>query len=200
VIKGGEMDSLTKGWNKYVAERHVQQEIITLRKRVEELQKKNKRFLDLYQDYERSYKKAEADLATLKEIVQKFIGLRRLVNMKDNIHDVLCDDLEKGLDSLNLKPMDKMRMKREPDLIACIADLVSMFAYKLDDPPRISTGGLSVLEDAFEILGYDDPHPMPERQCQFEGCTKTATSGTPTEDGYRRVCLKHFEEINNGTH
>jgi chromosome segregation ATPase len=63
----GEMDSLTKGWNKYVAERHVQQEIITLRKRVEELQKKNKRFLDLYQDYERSYKRAEAELARLCE-------------------------------------------------------------------------------------------------------------------------------------
>jgi DNA repair exonuclease SbcCD ATPase subunit len=82
------------------------------------------------------------------------------------------------------------------DLAVCITDLLSMFAYRLDDPPRISTGGLSVLEDAFEILGYDDPHPIPERQCQFEGCTKTATSGTPTKNGYMRVCLKHFEEIN----
>ena len=87
----------------------------------------------------------------------------------------------------------KGKVKRLNELIA---DLVSMFAYPLDDPPRISTGGLSVLEDAFEILGYDDPHPVPDRQCQFEGCTKTATSGTPTKDGYMRVCLKHFEEIN----
>jgi hypothetical protein len=77
-----------------------------------------------------------------------------------------------------------------------VTDLVSMFAYRLDDPPRISTGGLSVLEDAFEILGYDDPHLVSERQCQFGGCTKTATSGTPTKNGYMRVCLKHFEKIN----
>jgi hypothetical protein len=267
------MDSLTKGWNKYVAERHVQQEIITLRKRVEELQKKNKRFLDLYQDYERSYKRAEAELARLCEgnaalldagvrqmqraekaearvnelekenkqlfdytltqgqAVQVFYeqgeqAKKRVAELEMCIKDGINQNTNQAAMALNYNAINRAEKaeaerdgfrngqvqvqamldevmdsnkKLAQDLATmkeAVTDLVSMFAYRLDDPPRISTGGLSVLEDAFEILGYDDPHPVPERQCQFEGCTKTATSGTPTKNGYMRVCLKHFEEIN----
>ena len=78
-----------------------------------------------------------------------------------------------------------------------LEDMVDQFAYVLDDPPRITTGGLSSLEYAFDALGYPDPKEIPERKCQFENCNKTATCGTPTKYGYKRVCLKHFNEINN---
>jgi hypothetical protein len=68
------------------------------------------------------------------------------------------------------------------------------FAYTRDDPPRITTGGLSVLEDAFSLLGWDDPHPVPWRQCQYSvSCQKTATCGRPTSEGYKQLCDEHAE-------
>jgi hypothetical protein len=73
-----------------------------------------------------------------------------------------------------------------------LEDMVDQFAYPLDEPPRITTGGLSALEHAFDVLGYSDPKEVPGRECQIEGCKKTATCGTPTPNGYKRVCLKHF--------
>jgi hypothetical protein len=76
-----------------------------------------------------------------------------------------------------------------------LIDMVNQFAYSLEDPPRITAGGLSALENAFSVLGYPDPKEMPERKCQYGDCTKTATCGTPTKNGYKRVCLKHFDEL-----
>ena len=75
--------------------------------------------------------------------------------------------------------------------------MVDQFAYALDDPPRITTGGLSALEHAFDVLGYPDPKEMPERKCQYEDCQKTSTCGTPTSNGYKRVCRKHFQLLNS---
>lgn len=60
---------------------------------------------------------------------------------------------------------------------------------------HISTGGLSTLERTFSILGWDDPHPYPEGECQWEDCHKYATIGTPTKNGYMRVCSKHYQVI-----
>ena len=59
----------------------------------------------------------------------------------------------------------------------------------------ISTGGLSTLERAFDILGWNDPHPVPECECEVPGCHEYANCGTPTKDGYKRVCGKHFAEL-----
>ena len=59
----------------------------------------------------------------------------------------------------------------------------------------ISTGGLSTLERAFDILGWNDPHPVPECECEVPGCHEHANCGTPTKDGYKRVCGKHFAEL-----
>jgi hypothetical protein len=73
--------------------------------------------------------------------------------------------------------------------------MVDQFAYVLDDPPRITTGGLSALEYAFDALGYPDPKEMPERKCQYQDCNKTATCGIPTKNGYRCVCGEHFRKI-----
>lgn len=80
-----------------------------------------------------------------------------------------------------------------------IANLCRQFAFRRDDPAGISTGGMSALEDAFAYLGWTNPHPLPEDECQVDGCHAFADCGTPTEDGgYKRVCGKHFTEINAG--
>lgn len=55
-------------------------------------------------------------------------------------------------------------------------------------------GGLSTLEHAFGILGWDKPHPVPECECEIEGCHEHATCGSPTSDGYKRMCSKHYRE------
>ena len=57
--------------------------------------------------------------------------------------------------------------------------------------------GLSTLEWAFDILGWEDLHPVPECECEIDGCHRHATCGTPTKDGYKRVCGKHFNELHS---
>ena len=86
----------------------------------------------------------------------------------------------------------------EPEEIKGFAeDVAYQFGYyfPIKDILYISTGGLSTLERAFDILGWNDPHPVPECECEFPGCHKHATCGTPTKDGYKRVCGKHFAEL-----
>ena len=76
-------------------------------------------------------------------------------------------------------------------------DVAYQFGYyfPIKDMLYISTGGLSTLEWAFRILGWNDPHPVPECECEVPGCHEHATCGTPTKDGYKRVCGKHFVEL-----
>ena len=76
-------------------------------------------------------------------------------------------------------------------------DVAYQFGYyfPIKDILYISTGGLSTLEWAFRILGWNDPHPVPECECEVPGCHEHATCGTPTKDGYKRVCGKHFAEL-----
>ena len=86
----------------------------------------------------------------------------------------------------------------EPEEIKGFAeDVAYQFGYyfPIKDILYISTGGLSTLERAFRILGWNDPHPVPECECEFPGCHEHATCGTPTKDGYKRVCGKHFAEL-----
>jgi hypothetical protein len=80
------------------------------------------------------------------------------------------------------------------DLLECIEMLVSQFAYCCDGPtgPMYTTAKLGALDFAFEILGWEDPHPCPEKKCEFKDCTQRATCGIPTPDGYKRVCSDHF--------
>jgi hypothetical protein len=79
-----------------------------------------------------------------------------------------------------------------------IHDLLYQFAYDgrvLDGNPSLATGGLSALEDAFDILEWTDPYPTPDRKCDMDGCSKRATCGTPTKDGYKNVCSKHYQQL-----
>ena len=86
----------------------------------------------------------------------------------------------------------------EPEEIKGFAeDVAYQFGYyfPIKDILYISTGGLSTLERAFDILGWNDPHHVPECECEVPGCHEHATCGTPTKDGYKRVCGKHFAEL-----
>ena len=86
----------------------------------------------------------------------------------------------------------------EPEEIKGFAeDVAYQFGYyfPIKDILYISTGGFSTLEWAFRILGWNDPHPVPECECEVPGCHEHANCGTPTKDGYKRVCGKHFVEL-----
>ena len=76
-------------------------------------------------------------------------------------------------------------------------DVAYQFGYyfPIKDILYISTGWLYTLEWAFRILGWNEPHPVPECECEVPGCHEHATCGTPTKDGYKRVCGKHFVEL-----
>ena len=86
----------------------------------------------------------------------------------------------------------------EPEEIKDFAeDVAYQFGYyfPIKDILYLSTGGLSTLERAFDILGWNDPHPVPECECEVPGCHERANCGTQTRDGYKRVCGKHFAEL-----
>ena len=85
----------------------------------------------------------------------------------------------------------------EQDLRETIEDLALQFGYQTtkNGVPVLTAGGLSALEGAFAVLGWDDPRPMPEAACQADGCGAWATCGTPTPNGYKRLCGKHYAEM-----
>jgi hypothetical protein len=60
-----------------------------------------------------------------------------------------------------------------------------------DGEAAICTMGLSDLEGAFDLLGWDEPHQTPEVTCDEPGCDHWSTCGTATSDGYRHTCYKH---------
>ena len=72
-----------------------------------------------------------------------------------------------------------------------LEDMVYQFGYWSESAGGFTTGGLSALEAAFELLGWDDPHPVPGGCCDEAGCTKQISSGTPTASGYRQTCHEH---------
>lgn len=58
-------------------------------------------------------------------------------------------------------------------------------------------GGSSALEEAFEALGWENPHPAPEAECDEPGCHQQATCGWPdSAGGYRRTCGEHYRRDN----
>lgn len=86
----------------------------------------------------------------------------------------------------------------EPEEIKGFAeDVAYQFGYyfPIKDILYISTGWLYTLEWAFRILGWNDPHPVPECECEVPGCHEHANCGAPTKDGYKRLCGKHFVEL-----
>ena len=82
------------------------------------------------------------------------------------------------------------------DMRAFAEDVACQFGYYCQNGGRlhITHGGLSTLEWAFDILGWENPHPVPEFECEIDGCHEHASCGAPTNDGYKRMCGKHCRE------
>lgn len=89
--------------------------------------------------------------------------------------------------------------RKAEDLFEALEDMVNQFAYvgHNDTTTTFYTGGLSALEGAFDVLGWEENHPCPWRKCEREGCLKENTCGTPTPDGYKRLCGDHYSEVSH---
>ena len=103
------------------------------------------------------------------------------------IEDILGDEYD--LDRLRelVEVRDTLREFAE--------DVARQFGYHgttSNGRPAYTTGGLSTLEWAWSLLGWPDPRPAPECECQEEGCHEWATGGRPTPDGYKWLCGRHF--------
>lgn len=86
-----------------------------------------------------------------------------------------------------------------------LESMVWQFGYHgtKDDNPTIWTGGLSALEEAFDALGWDDPHILEDNDgvsCDVEGCYgEICASGTAWRDtGYWQCCMEHSSMARDG--
>lgn len=85
-----------------------------------------------------------------------------------------------------------------------LEDMVFQFGHRgvKNKKPMIWTGGLSALEEAFEVLGWDNPHYLPEQgyTCEVVGCMEADTCGTHWGDNklYLRLCSKHYRQSYSG--
>jgi len=110
----------------------------------------------------------------LKELQKKYEI--QLDKAESSIRDAICEENKKYKDALE-------------DMVRQFANTGSHGGIAC-----YNTGGLSALEYAFEVLGWSEPYPCPEHQCQYPKCGEYATCGIPTNIGYKRACGKHYTE------
>lgn len=93
--------------------------------------------------------------------------------------------------------LDRLRELVEADktLKEFAEDVARQFGYRGTTPDgraAYTAGGLSTLEWAWSLLGWPDPKPAPECECQEEDCHEWASGGRPTPDGYKWLCSRHY--------
>lgn len=118
----------------------------------------------------------------IDDCIQRLTWLRLL-----DIEDILGDDYDLGRLRELVEVRDTLREFAE--------DVARQFGYHgttSNGRPAYTTGGLFTLEWAWSLLGWPDPRPAPECECQEDGCHEWATSGRPTPDGYKWLCGRHF--------
>lgn len=103
------------------------------------------------------------------------------------IEDILGDDYD----------LDRLRelVEVRDTLKEFAEDVARQFGYRGTTPDgraAYTAGGLSTLEWAWSLLGWPDPKPAPECECQEEGCHEWANGGRPTPDGYKWLCSRHY--------
>ncbi len=107
---------------------------------------------------------------------------------------------EAGMQGADLSPGDELSALAYAEIVRA-RELIIDLCYQFGDRGTknrqcvLGTSGLSALEDAFAYLGWDQPHPIPDEGCQHKGCYQPATCGTPTGDGYKRLCYDHFKLV-----
>jgi hypothetical protein len=87
------------------------------------------------------------------------------------------------------------------DYKEAIESLIYQFGYRgvKGGKPCIGTGGLSALEFAFSVIGWDDPHFVQEEgnTCEIDGCMEEPSSGQRWDDLYLSLCYKHSSMLRN---
>lgn len=84
---------------------------------------------------------------------------------------------------------------RQAELREALEGMVYQFGHwqVRDGVGGFGTMGLSALEEALRLLGYDDFMPAPEVECYVKDCHEQATCGAPSPNGYLRSCGKHWK-------
>ena len=141
--------------------------------------------------------KAETDLSRQRRLRKRSIDFARFSYLKR----CMAEEEVEGL-ILQGVQTEARAEKAEADkakLVEALEDMVTQFAYG-NAVGQLHTGGLSSLEHAFNVLGWDDPRDAgKEMLCDEPGCKKFISCGTPTASGYRNVCSEHYaalKEIN----
>lgn len=79
-----------------------------------------------------------------------------------------------------------------------LEDMLGQFAYHVtkDGKPCFTTGGLSALEFAFDVMGWDDPHYVDESNtCDVEGCFEWYSAQLHWDGMYCLICSEHAHQI-----
>ena len=98
----------------------------------------------------------------------------------------------------------KVVVDNKTELKEALESMIFQFGYRgvKKNKPMIWTGGLSTLEEAFDVLGWDDPHYLPEQgyTCEVIGCMEQDTAGTHWGDNklYLRLCYEHSAQAFKG--
>jgi hypothetical protein len=138
-------------------------------------------------------------MSDLKKVLEAITWACREMqeNPDDSIQDIFNDsfhgwELDLVMDS-NFVIRVRMNDNYNKELLEVIKDLVLQFAYWSEKSCGYMTGGLSALERAFEVLGWEDPHPYPDHKCEIENCNKQATCGNFDfmKGKYLRTCHLH---------
>ena len=86
-----------------------------------------------------------------------------------------------------------------------LEDMVWQFAYRdtKGNKPVLHTGGLSALEGAFEVLGWEDPKVIEDTDgviCDVKNCPEWVTNQGMgwRNTGYWCLCSGHHEQSRSG--
>lgn len=104
--------------------------------------------------------------------------------------------------------MYKRELPTSDELLECITGLVWQFGHRtvVNGQPAISSGCLSDMERAFQVIGWDDPHYLTETEqdgvvCEVKGCVQPSSCGQHWAEGddlYLRICSNHAASSRRG--
>ena len=107
------------------------------------------------------------------------------------------------LSALAASPYAVVRRDEYEALRDEVEGMAWQFGYRgVKDGKRVlHTGGLSNLESAFPLLGWDDPYFVLDDEaggCSYPGCPQWSHIGTGTKWGYRWFCSREHQEAYAG--
>ena len=82
-------------------------------------------------------------------------------------------------------------MATNQELTEALESMCYQFAGWSERTGGYSADGLSALEGAFVVLGWDNPMSCPKVCCDEPGCKKQKSCGWNSPTGYRQTCSKH---------